>query len=565
MHDSYARDYIILVIISVLIGLLAAIYDELLIHLLNFYRWIININPLYIPLLTTSGIFVAYITVLKIGKIKRTGSGAHDILHSYYTHNGYIHPRDTVSKAVASLFTMGLGGSAGPEGPAMLIGGGLSSYLSRLFKVSSAKLRRFSLAGASAGISAIFRAPFTGMLFALEIPFKRDIESEAFIEAVISSSISYLVFVSIVGPERIFKPEALYEAVTIPYLFHAILIGVLTSLIAIFFVLFYRFSKYLSIKICNYIYPHTILLPILGGIIISIFIYLDIYTAGPGYIIIKSLIKPGSSILIHMVIISILLKMVSTSITLTFGGSGGTFIPSLAVGALTGYLYSNLMGLQEVYIYIAVGMASMLAATNKTPLTAVAFVAETVGPGVIIPTLISSILSYLLTGYYSFYEIQYPRRMREEELVLSEIYHKLLRINPDILNRVKAIQIASLEPIVIDADMTVREALSVIGHLRFRMYPVIYKNRIVGSIALEDILGAPEEDLDKKVVLYVKDAVYVDRNSPLKEVIEKMLLTGLDHVFVVDEEWKLVGIISDVDVIRYLLDRLSALHREKGI
>jgi len=155
--------------------------------------------------------------------------------------------------------------------------------------------------------------------------------------------------------------------------------------------------------------------------------------------------------------------------------------------------------------------------------------------------------------------------MREEELVLSEIYHKLLRINPDILNRVKAIQIASLEPIVIDADMTVREALSVIGHLRFRMYPVIYKNRIVGSIALEDILGAPEEDLDKKVVLYVKDAVYVDRNSPLKEVIEKMLLTGLDHVFVVDEEWKLVGIISDVDVIRYLLDRLSALHREKGI
>jgi len=81
MHDSYAIDYIILVIISVLIGLLAATYDELLIHLLNFYRWIININSLYIPLLTTSGIFIAYITVLKIGKIKRTGSGAHDILH----------------------------------------------------------------------------------------------------------------------------------------------------------------------------------------------------------------------------------------------------------------------------------------------------------------------------------------------------------------------------------------------------------------------------------------------------------------------------------------------------
>lgn len=85
--------------------------------------------------------------------------------------------------------------------------------------------------------------------------------------------------------------------------------------------------------------------------------------------------------LIHIVIISILLKIVSTSITLTFGGSGGAFIPSLAVGALTGYLYSNLMGLQEGYIYIAIGMASMLAATNKTPLTAVAFVAETVGPG----------------------------------------------------------------------------------------------------------------------------------------------------------------------------------------
>jgi len=296
-------------------------------------------------------------------------------------------------------------------------------------------------------------------------------------------------------------------------------------------------------------------IPVIGGLIIAFIIYLDPITSGPGYVIIKSLIEGDGRFLIGFIALTLVLKMVATAFTLTYGGSGGTFIPSLAVGALTGYLYSLAVGTGENYLYIAIGMASMLAATNKTLLTAVALVAETIGPYTIIPTLIASTISYLVSGYLSFFELQYPRRMRREELLLSEIYHRIKSENPRLLDEVKAFQIMRSHPVYLEADMKLKDALKRISHFKFRCYPVIYKGRLVGVVELQDLLGAPEEDMEKNITLYVRDPIYVSPDQTVREIIERMLALDADHVFVVDKDWKLIGLISDKDIIRFLISK----------
>jgi CBS domain-containing protein len=109
--------------------------------------------------------------------------------------------------------------------------------------------------------------------------------------------------------------------------------------------------------------------------------------------------------------------------------------------------------------------------------------------------------------------------------------------------------------------MKLREALKKVSHFKFRCYPVLYKDKLVGAVELQDLLGAPEEDLDRNIILYVKDPIYVTMDQPLEEIIEKMLSLDADHVFVVDEEWKLLGLISDRDIIRFLLGKYARYYK----
>jgi len=561
--EHEARDYLFLVIIGISIGFFVALFELGLDTLLSIFRYIISIDNLLAFIILPFTMLVAYFTVMLFGKIKRTGSGTHQILDAYYIHNGFIHPKDTISKTIASLITLGLGGCAGPEGPSMLIGSGISSYLSRKFKISPSKWRKFSMAGASAGVAAIFRAPLTGMLFALEIPFKRDIETEAFIEAIVASISAYLVFVLIIGPERIFRTELGMFKITYIGLIHSLIIGIFASIIAMIFIFSYRSFEFFSLKIVHAIHPREYILPIIGGLFLAIMVFIQPDVAGPGYEVIKKVITVKSiRYLFAIAVVLLIFKMFATGVTLSFGGSGGTFIPSLAVGALTGYLYSILIHSPNQYLYTVVGMASVLAATNKTPLTAVALVAETIGPGTVIPTIIASTTSYLLTGYYSFFKIQYPRRIEKEEMVLSEIYHKILETYPEILDRIKAFQVMTPKPVYLTSDMTVRKAFEIVSHFQFRIYPILYKDRLVGEVSLEDLLGIPEDNLDTRITTFVRDPVCVSSSSTLREVIEKMLSSETDHVIVIDKEWHLLGIIADVDIIRILLDRFSTLHRK---
>jgi CIC family chloride channel protein len=106
----------------------------------------------------------------------------------------------------------------------------------------------------------------------------------------------------------------------------------------------------------------------------------------------------------------LILKILATSITLNFGGSGGLFIPSLYVGGTLGLIYAQIMGLEPTVLCIALAMSAMLASTSKSLLTSIALVAETIGPSFIVPTVVSASISYFFTGNRSFYNSQLTRK-----------------------------------------------------------------------------------------------------------------------------------------------------------
>jgi CIC family chloride channel protein len=177
----------------------------------------------------------ASFAIVKVfGETKSTGSGTHLVLERYHLSNGEVSVHDTIAKTFASIFTLSFGGSAGPEGPSLLIGGGVASNVSRRLGIRIHYVRRIFIAGAAAGLAAVFRTPLTAILFALEIPYRNDLDMETFIEAMVASIPAYLISVIILGSERIFG-NAVQAQISLSEIFLSLLLGLICGAYAIFF------------------------------------------------------------------------------------------------------------------------------------------------------------------------------------------------------------------------------------------------------------------------------------------------------------------------------------------
>jgi len=175
-----------------------------------------------------------YLTIRLLAESKECGCGTELVIERYHSRSGFVSLRDTISKTLASAITIGFGGSAGLEGPSLLLGGGISSFITRKLGLNQKDVKKLFLCGAAAGFSAIFKAPLTGILFALEIPYKRDVETEVFIPASIASIIAYFTSAITLGMETIF-PNSTFIMPTLPILVYAIFLGILAALVALAF------------------------------------------------------------------------------------------------------------------------------------------------------------------------------------------------------------------------------------------------------------------------------------------------------------------------------------------
>jgi CIC family chloride channel protein len=351
------------------------------------------------------------------------GHGTDAAIKAYHEKDGYIRPRVPVIKTLASALTIGSGGSGGREGPIAQIGAGIGSMLANLLRLSPAERRVLMAAGVGAGIAAVFRAPLAGALFAAEVLYSSsDIEPEVVIPAGISSVISYCIFGMVFGWAPIFRTPDLtfsnpYELG--PYLLLALVMVVLAGL--------YTRTFYGVTHVFHRLRMPPSLKPALGAFLtgaVGLSLY---YLTGRqketlsvlsfGYNSLQNAMDGAGSATAGILMLIALGKILTTSLTIGSGGSGGVFGPSMVIGGCGGGALGILLHqawpslVPHPASYVILGMAGFFAAAAKTPFSTLIIVSEMTGDyHLLLPALWVCVLSFILSDQHLLFRSQVDNR-----------------------------------------------------------------------------------------------------------------------------------------------------------
>lgn len=367
------------------------------------------------------------------------GHGTDAAIDAYHNKRGVIRARVPIIKMVSAAVTLGTGGSGGREGPIAQISAGFGSLLATKLRLSDTDRRILLAAGLGAGVGAIFHAPLAGAIFAIEVLYRDpEFEAEALIPAFIATAVSYCVFS--IAMLFIFDTHAFHPLFNIADgldFDNPMLLFPLTALAVMMAVMSFVYVKCLdtvshSFRRLNI--PNTIK-PAIGafttGLVAVVLYYafsspngnvnahdvLSVLSFGYGFL--QKVLDPGNAQLVISVLLVVGLgKILTTSLTIGSGGSGGVFGPSMviggALGAVIGLVFAKLGIIEhrEVVIFAILGMASFFAAAANTPVSTLIMVSEmTASYELLLPSMWVCALSYLVSRRWTLYSQQTINRL----------------------------------------------------------------------------------------------------------------------------------------------------------
>jgi len=316
--------------------------------------------------------------------------------------------RDLVHRGVAAVATLGTGGALGLEGPSIYLGATIGATLQRRFRriFEGADPNLLLVAGAAAGIAAIFKAPATGAVFALEVPYQDDLARRMLLPALVAAASGYVALVAVNGTTALF-PIAGTPPLSFVDLAAAAALGLTAGIGARCFAWLLQLSK----RIASYPKYSALRVISAGGCIAALFaigrgLTGESLVLTPGYGVVQWALDPKRGLALLAAIL--VLRCLATSAAVAGGGVGGLFVPLVVSGALLGRMFGDVIG-HDTSLFLVVGIAAFLGAGYRVPLAAVMFVAETTGrPGFIVPGLIAAVVAELVMGQASVTSHQKP-------------------------------------------------------------------------------------------------------------------------------------------------------------
>ncbi|MEP6623305.1 MAG: chloride channel protein [Acidimicrobiia bacterium] len=380
-------------LVGVITGLVVAGCEFLTIHILDWVRglptWIAAGAPLV-------GLALAALALRYLAFGANPGL-ADTWLQAFHSHQDQD-VRSAPGSVLSSILTIGFGGAMGLEGLAIYSGGAIGTLMQRrmgwLFRPVDRKV--LMTAGAAAGIAAIFKAPATGALFAIEVPFQDDFAHRKLLPCLVAAATGYLGAAAINGTVPLFlaKERGGFDAV---HLVGALALGVAAGLGARLFALFIQRAKGLTVSVS---FPIRI---VGSGIALGALFLIGRATTGrdlmlgPGYDAIHWALDPHRAVPILLLIM--VLRILATGVTVAGGGVGGLFVPLVVAGALLGRAAGGLVDRADDTLFTILGVAAFLGAGYRVPLAAVMFVAETTGRATfVVPALIAAVAADLVMG-----------------------------------------------------------------------------------------------------------------------------------------------------------------------
>jgi len=403
----YARDLRKWLVVAPIIGLITGLVITAVVVIILGKMWPVVLHYyLHHHWAIVPGLVLAFAVTGVIMQFLTPDPNEHsteEIIRSYHEHEGEIHMWSFVPKLLAAITTVGSGGSAALEGPSIYGGAAIGSWLwtkLRRLRLSERDRRIMLICGAAAGMSAVFRAPLTGIVFALEMPYRDDLAHEALVPSLIASVVSFVTLSSFLGAQPLFDFTGCTSFARRD-LYWSALLGLIIGLVAMVFVVVFRRAR---IFFVHWSLAHWLKMAI-GGLLTGLcgLLFLVIYPGnlvplGANYEAVGEILGKYHSTSQLLVFSS--LKLAATLFSLASGGVSAMFVPLFLTGGSLGTAFGqSVVHSSCLNLYAAVGMASFLAAGYKTPLAAVVFVAEaTGGHAFIIPALIGAAVAYAISG-----------------------------------------------------------------------------------------------------------------------------------------------------------------------
>ena len=481
------------------------------------------------------------------------GHGTDAMIEAFHRRGGYIRKRVPIVKILASALTIGSGGSAGKEGPIAQIGAGFGSFMATVLKLKPRDRRILVLAGAAGGIGAIFHAPLGAALFAPEVLYREtEFEFEAILPCIVSSIVASSVFDQYFGRSALFFPGPVdFDPVELlPYAIFAIICALVGY---IYVKLFYdvardRFFKQIRI-------PRA-LKPALGGLMLGVIAFLVPQVMDGGYGWVQAALE--GNIFWGTMLILVFMKIVATCCTISSGGSGGVFGPSVFIGAMLGGAF-GFLGHQVApgwvihpNSFVLVGIGGFFAGVAKVPVASIIMACEMCASyTLLVPLMLVSTISYLLLGKVSLYEKQVVTR-------LASPAH-MTEFARGLLEEMYVDDVVKPQPVVVVGEkMPLDQLIQVMANSPQIYFPVVgLDGRVTGILSINDIREVMFEASVQHLIV-AKDVatpnvVRVFGQTSLQEALDKMVLLNVDELPVVKEEApdEIIAMISKRDIIGY--------------
>lgn len=356
------------------------------------------------------------------------GHGTEKVIEAVHKRSGKINATVVPVKLVATLFTLIFGGSAGKEGPCAQIGAGLSSVLADIFRFSDQERRKLVICGISAGFASVFGTPIAGAIFGVEVLFAGSIVYDVLLPSFVAGIMAHQVSSSL-GISYFYHPIQ-FTYVFSEYLFIKVIIaGIFLGLCSLLLIEMLNIGKEMADKI-KWWDPMK---GILGGfLLILLTLIFSKQYLGLGLDTIE-LSLTGADIVWY----AFFLKMVTTAITLSLGGSGGIITPIFFIGATAGTLFATVLGLDKP-TFAAIGLVGLLAGAANTPIAASVMAVELFGPKIAPYAAMASIVSFLISGHRSVYPSQ-VLAIRKSSSVFVEVGKEVEEIIVEVSPRSKSI------------------------------------------------------------------------------------------------------------------------------
>ncbi len=517
-HVSLRGDFaankrlILLSSIAVIIGVICTWVAVLLLKMISFFTNLFYYHQFsleaHAPTYAIWGVFGILVPVLggliiglmaRFGSEKIRGHGIPEALEAILFGKSLMQPKVAILKPLSSAISIGSGGPFGAEGPIIMTGGAFGSILAQVFHLTSAERKTLLVAGAAAGMTAVFASPIAAVLLAVEL-LLFEWKPRSLVPVAIASMVAGGMRPFVLGGNGPLFPIPFHESLGLSGLMGSVLVGLIAGFFAT------GVSKFLyKLEDAFIRLPmHWMWWPALGGLAVGIGGYFEPRILGVGYDVIASLLKGDFTP--STVIILVSLKALVWVIALASGTSGGVLAPLLIMGAGLGVIESSFLPGNIAGIWPLISMAAVLGGMMRSPFTAIIFAFElTHDVNALLPLMIASIIAYAVTvlvmkrsiltekvarrGYDLFreYGVDPLERVRVEE-VMSELHDLGTGISTSFLSTVNG-----KESCRVAADRMAKlgvESLSVISFGESR--------HAVGVITIRDLLKARLKNIEEE-------------------------------------------------------------------